>query len=109
MVMGSWGSGLYGSDIACDLRAMIGAVLKLPFEDERLVDILCERESAAANDPDDEEHTAVWLVLADQFEKRGIASVRVRDSAIAIIDEGRDLASHEARGLRGADLTKRSR
>ena len=107
--MGSWGSGLYGSDIACDLRAMIGAVLKLPFEDERLVDILCERESAAANDPDDEDHTAFWLVLADQFEKRGIASVRVRDSAIAIIDEGRDLASHEARGLRGADLRKRAR
>jgi hypothetical protein len=42
--MGSWGSGLYASDIASDLRAMIGAVLRLPFDDERLVDILCERE-----------------------------------------------------------------
>jgi hypothetical protein len=107
--MGSWGSGLYASDIACDLRAMIGAVLKLPFDDERLVDILCEREPAAANDPADEDHTAFWLVLADQFEKRGIASARVRESAIGIIDEGRDLAAHEARGLKGADLRKRAR
>jgi hypothetical protein len=107
--MGNWGSGLYASDIACDLRAMIGAVLKLPFDDERLVDILCEREPAAANDPAGEDHTAFWLVLADQFEKRGIVSARVRDSAIAIINEGRDLASHEARGLKGADLTKRAR
>jgi hypothetical protein len=106
--MGSWGSGLYASDMACDLRAMIGAVARLPFDDERLVDILCERERIA-NDPADEDHTIFWLVLADQFEKRGLASARVRERAIAIIDEGRDLAAHERRGLNGADLTKRTR
>lgn len=107
--MGSWGSGLYASDIACDLRAMIGAVARLPLDDERLVDILCERETQTANDPADEDHTVFWLVLADQFAKRGLVSARVRERAIAIIDEGRDLAAHEGRGLTGAALTKRAR
>ncbi len=32
--MGAWGSGLYSSDYALDLRATIAALSKLPFEGE---------------------------------------------------------------------------
>ncbi len=106
--MGTWGPSLYSSDIASDLRTMIGAVLKLPFDDERVVEILCDREAELANDPANEDHSVFWLVLADQFEKRGVASARVREKAIAIIDDGSDLAMLEKLGLQGTDLRKRA-
>jgi len=106
--MGTWGPSLYSSDTASDFRAMIGVVLKLPFDDEKVVEVVCEREPKLANDPADEEHTIFWLVLADQFAKRGVASARVLNKAIAIIDEGSDLKMHEKLGLRGAGLRKRA-
>jgi hypothetical protein len=65
--MGTWGAGLYSGDLAMDLRSTIGAVTRLPFEGDRLVEILCEAEPGAANNPEDEEHTVFWLVVADQF------------------------------------------
>lgn len=32
--MGAWGAGLYSSDIAADMRAVIKSVLRLPFDEE---------------------------------------------------------------------------
>jgi hypothetical protein len=61
--MGTWGAGLYSGDLAMDLRGTIGAVARLPFDSDRLVEILCESEAGAANNPDDEEHTCL---LADR-------------------------------------------
>lgn len=105
--MGSWGTGLYSGDFAADLRSTIGAVSRLPFDADRLVEILCETEATAANDPDDSDHTVFWLVLADQFAKRGLDFDRVREAALAIIDADRDIAMHEALGMTPADLGKR--
>ena|SRR2546428_3727841 len=84
--MGVWGTGLYSGDFAMDLRATIGAVARLPFDRDRLVEILCETEPAAANNPNDEEHTTFWLIVAAQFAKRRIVCDRVRDTAFRIID-----------------------
>src|SRR5262249_12252593 len=64
-------------------------------------------EHEAADDPNDEDHTTFWLVLADQFEKRGIAHTPTREKAIAIIDRGDDLAMMEKLGMKPADLRKR--
>jgi len=89
--MGVFGTGLYAGDFAMDLRSAIGAVLRLPFDPERLSEILCETEPGAARDPNDEDHTTFWLVTADQFAKRCIISVRVREQALSIIDSGADL------------------
>jgi len=89
--MGVWGSGLYSGDFAADLRAAIRAVSRLPFEANRLVDIISSIEPGAANNDGDENHTTYWLVTADQFAKRGIACERVRDKALQIIDSGSDL------------------
>jgi hypothetical protein len=105
--MGVWGTALYSGDFAMDLRATISAVVRLPFDSDRLVDILCETESAAANNPTDEDHTTFWLVLADQFAKRGIVSDRTREKALEIIRADEDLAMLTKLGLKPADIRKR--
>jgi hypothetical protein len=105
--MGVWGAGLYSSDMAADMRATIKSVLRLPLDEDRIVDILCDCESGAANDPNDEDHTTFWLVLADQFEKRGVAHAPSREKAMSIINRGDDLAMMEKRGMKPADLRKR--
>jgi len=107
IIMGTWDTSLYSGDFAMDLRATIGAVVRLPFDADRLVDVLCETEPVAANDPRDEDHTTFWLVVADQFAKRGIAADRVRDTALAIIDAGDDIAMLARRGMTPADIRKR--
>ncbi len=105
--MGVWGAGLYSADFAMDLRSAISAVARLPFDSDKLVDILCETEPRAANNPDDEEHTSFWLIVADQFAKRAIVCDRARDKALAIIDAGSDIAMHDKLGMSPSDLRKR--
>src|SRR5256885_12040649 len=105
--MGAWGAGLYSSDMAADMRAVIKSDLRLLFDEDRVVDILCDCERRAADDPSGEDHTTFWLVLADQFEKRGVAHAPTRAKAITIIDRGDDLMMMEKRGMKQADLRKR--
>ena len=106
--MGAWGTGLYSGDFAADLRAVIAVVSRLPLDEEGLVESIRAAEKTAADNPADEDHTAFWLVVADQFEKRGIFSVRVRDTALAIIDGGNDAAIMQKLGMKPADLRKRA-
>src|SRR6476619_2691835 len=98
--MGVWGTSLYSGDFALDLRSTIGAVARLPFAADRLVEILCETEPAAANNPLDEEHSTFWLIVADQFARRGIVSERARAKALAMIDADVDIAMLEGRGMK---------
>ena len=105
--MGFWGTRLYSGDFAMDLRATVAAVARLPFETNRLIDILRETESTAANNPDDEDYSTFWLVVADQFARRGIISEGLREKAIEIIDSSRDLAMVEKLGMKAADIRKR--
>jgi hypothetical protein len=107
--MGAWGTGLYSGDFAMDLRGTIGAVARLPFSADRVVDVLCDVEPGAARSSVDSDHTVFWLVVADQFAKRGIDSPRVRETALSIIDEGRDRAAMAALGMREPDLRRRDR
>ena len=106
--MGAWAAGLYSSDMAADMRVTVKSVLRLPLDEDRIVDILRDSETQAANDADNEDHTTFWLVLADQFEKRGIAHAATREKAINIIDRGDDLMMMEKLGMKLADLRKRS-
>jgi hypothetical protein len=107
--MGVWATGLYAGDFALDLRSTIGAVAKLPFESDRLLEILCESEPAAADRPGVPDHSTFWLVVADQFAKRGIENKRVRETALEIIDTDSDLAMLEKLGMPAPDLRKRKR
>src|ERR1043166_7085742 len=105
--MGAWGAGLYSSDMAADMCATIKSVLRLPLDEDRIVDILRDCEGHAANDPNDEDYTTFWLVLADQFEKRGVAHGPTRQKAMTIIERGEDLDMMEKRGMKLVDLRKR--
>jgi hypothetical protein len=105
--MGVFGAGLYSADFAMDLRSAISAVVRLPFDTDKLVDVLCDTEPAIANTPDDEDHNTFWLVIADQFAKRSIVCDRVRAKALGIIDSGADIAMQEKRGMNPSDLRKR--
>jgi hypothetical protein len=105
--MGVWSTGLYAGDFALDLRSTIRAVARLPYEGDKLVEILCHTEPGAANNPEDEDHTTFWLVTADQFAKRGIVSERAREAAQRIIAGGADLAMLEKLGMDQAGLKKR--
>jgi hypothetical protein len=107
--MGVWSTGLYSGDFALDLRSTIRAVARLPYDGDKLVEILCETEPAASGDPQDEDHTTFWLVAADQFAKRGIVSLRARESALRIIDTGSDGAMLQKLGMDPAGLRKRRR
>jgi hypothetical protein len=106
--MGAWGIGLYSGDFARDLKATISAVCRLPLDEGPLVDAICQSELTAATKPADEDHTIFWLVLADQFERRLIFSKRVHETALAIIDGGKDAATMQALGMRAADIRKRA-
>ena len=64
----------------------MGAVSHLPFEPHRLIEILAETEPGPANDPQDPDHIVFWLVVADQFAKRGIVCERVREKSLALLD-----------------------
>src|SRR5215813_15379987 len=103
--MGVFGIGLYSGDFAMDLRSTIRAVSRLPFTPERLSKVLCDSEPAA-NNPADEDHSTFWLVVADQFAKRGIICNSVRDKALEIIDQDSDLHMLEKLGMSASDLHK---
>src|SRR4051794_25578820 len=107
--MGVWGTGLYSGDFAKDLSSAVRAVAQLPFEGERLAELLCSVEPSAANNAADEDHTTFWLVVADQFAKRGIVCERVRRRALEIIDGGEDIATLSRLGLDGAGLKNRGK
>jgi len=107
--MGTWGSGLYSGDFAADLRATIRAVIRLPFDAERLADIVIESQSGVARDPDDEDHTTFWLVLADRFARFGLKSERAFETALRIIDSGQDLEMQRQLGQTAGGLEKRRR
>jgi hypothetical protein len=107
--MGAWGAGLYSGDFAADLRGAVAAVTRLPFDGERLLELLCETEPGAARNPNDPGHTVFWLVVADQFAKRGIACATAREAALAIIGEGRDLTTMASLGMDAAGLRRRGR
>jgi hypothetical protein len=104
--VGVWGTGLYSGDFAMDLRGTIRAVSRLPLAPDRLTEILSQSQPGPANDPANEDHTTFWLVLADQFSKRGIDSARARNTALAIIDDGTDLTTREGLGATAADTRK---
>jgi hypothetical protein len=73
------------------------------------VEILCENESAAANNPNDQDHTTFWLVAADQLARRGVFCERVREKALGIIDSGSDIAMLSRLGMKPRDVKKRQR
>lgn len=107
--MGTWGTGLYANDFAEDFKDSIKAVAKLPLNPAELVELLRQSNVDIADNPQDEDHTAFWLVLADQFHKRGIDVPSLFQRAYQIIDSGADLEMVASLGMSDSDLKKRKK
>src|SRR5262249_17375781 len=107
--MGVFGTGLYSGDFAMDLRATVAAVTRLPFSTTQILKILRDAEPSAANNPTDEGHTTFWLIIADQFAKRGIVDDEVRSRALDIVDTGEDIQLLKKLGMKESDLRKRQK
>lgn len=107
--MGSWGAGLYSNDIALDLKSAVAAIVKLPFESEQLIKMLAEAFPEEAGRETNEEYTTFWLVLADQFHKRGIDCPDVFSRSLKIIDSHSDLQMQESLGMDAKELKKREK
>lgn len=97
----------YSSDFAMDLRGCVNAVVRLPFDADRLLETICLTEPSSANDIADPDHTVFWLTVADLFARKGIDCPTARDRALAIIADGADLATMASLGMDGASLAKR--
>lgn len=105
--MGAWGAGLYDDDEAADLRDTIALVCKVPGDGDRLFDALAQ--VAAPPPPGADDESAFWLVVADHFEKRGLACTRVAERALALIASGVDLERCRALDADAAFLRKRAK
>jgi hypothetical protein len=84
--MGAWDGGLYDGDFALDLKGAIKGVLRAPLSDD---DVLAEIWASHGEGAVEADALDYWLVLADQFERRGIRRQDVFERAIAIVEPGR--------------------
>jgi hypothetical protein len=106
--MGSWGPGLYQDDEAMDLKSTITLLSKLPGGGDRILEILLSKRDDGAELNADGGPT-FWLVVADQFERKGIESRLVFSKAREAIESGADLRDLQGRGMSHSDLKKRSK
>ncbi len=105
--MGSQGAKLYQDDEAADLKSTIALVCKAPWHGDRLLDILVDMFGNA--DPRDEDAIVFWLVVADQFERRGIECSRARSTALSLIERGADTDRLASLGASDQFLSSRRR
>ena len=56
-IIGAWGIGLYRNDMAADMRALVKSTVRLPFDEDRIVEIIRECEPTAGDDHQNEDHT----------------------------------------------------
>lgn len=106
--MGSWGTGLYQDDEADDLKDTIKLLSKMPANGEKIIDILLDM-SEHGGDIKSEGGPLFWLVVADQFAKKGIVSELAVSKARDIIDSEIDLNDLKARGLDETGIKSRKK
>ena len=87
--MGAWGSGVFSDDLACDVRQDYRDLIGDGVSDEDAEEQIL---SSYAGDLDDsDEGPTVWIALAVTQSKIGRLSARVRERALAAIDNGEGL------------------
>ncbi len=88
LAMGTWGPGIFSDDEACDVRDVYRTLLGDAVRDDQ-----AEHDALEAfKDSHGYVRPAVWLALAATQSRLGRLSASVKDQALAIIDDGRDLA-----------------
>src|ERR1044071_9761294 len=105
--MGIWGAGLFEKDDAADLRFEYRAFLADAQSDAGATDWVARDYAASLDRPQDT--TPFWLALASIQWRIGRLDPRVKAAALAIIDDGLDLAQWQespARKKRSAVLSR---
>jgi hypothetical protein len=103
--MGNRGAKLYQDDRAADLKNTIGLVCKVPVEGDRLLGILADLQGDT--DPSNDDAVVFWLVVADRFERLGIACAQATATALTLIENGTDLTRLAAAGADDEFLAQR--
>ena len=88
--MGTWGTGLYSDDTACDVRNTYLRHIGDGISGSNATDELISTYGTVLEDPD--EAATFWLALADTQWRSGRLEERVKSKALATIDTGADLA-----------------
>jgi len=91
--MGTWGTGLFSSDTACDIRDSYRERIEDGVEDAEATRLTVEEFRSYLDDP--EEGPALLLALAVTQSKIGRLDPAIRDRALAALDTGADLAAWE--------------
>jgi hypothetical protein len=85
--MGSWGTGIFQDDFACDVRDYYNELVSLRFDDGEILDEL-KREFGVADGIDE---STFWIALALLQHRLGRLTEDVRRQACEFIDTGRAL------------------
>lgn len=88
--MGLWSPALFGSDLACDIRADYGVLLSTGKTDQEAEEMMIQyyRDLFETNTPDEQEF---WIALAVCEWKRGRLSQQVKAIALHYLGQGWDL------------------
>jgi len=95
--VGSWDTGIFGGDLAADVRDDWQEALLDSLTPEHATGRVLEKHADALADADD--GVLVWLALAAAQAKTGRLQANVRDQALAILEAGGDLVQWEESGV----------
>lgn len=106
-VMGAWGGKLYQDDEALDIKENVKVLSKLPIDTSELWKLLASKCGITSSK--DLSNPVFWLVIADQFERKGIRLNGVFENAIRIISDGIDIALQKELEMEDKDLKAREK
>ncbi len=95
--MGSWSTGVFGNDLASDVRGDYRELLEDGAPDAEALQAVLRSFAHDADDPDN--GTCFWTGLAAAQMELGRLDPAVRDRAVALIDAGGDLHMWDETGL----------
>lgn len=78
--MGSWGTRLYDSDTACDVRDRFNELMQKTQQSEAIEDTILQEFSDYLTD--EEDAPIIWIALADMQWRHGILSSKVKNAAM---------------------------
>jgi hypothetical protein len=93
--MGTWGPGIFSDDTACDVRVAYRMALEEGLDDQAAQQQVLDQFTDHLDDEVWNDGPLVWLALAKTQWQLGRLDEQVKAQALAVIDQGRDLASWE--------------
>ena len=101
LCMGTWGPGIFSDDTACDVRVAFRMALEEGLDDQAAQQQVLDEFAGVLDDDTWNGGPLVWLALAKTQWQLGRLDEHVKAQALAVIDQGHDLASWEGSDLYG--------